>query len=258
MQGKRASSEDHESRVHAKATHGAVRACGPHDRSLACAEWGGSFPAAVKDQFIAAKQRWAEKQKAAGFKPRDVAAPDRLPPGQRLTKGFPVLDLGIQPEIPLAEWTLTVDGEVENPSKLDWAAFNALPQVEDTSDFHCVTTWSKFDCRWSGVAFTTLYELVRPKPDAAFVYFTSYDGYSTNVPLEKCLDDDVLVATRFDGEPVTREHGGPARVIIPKLYAWKGAKFVQGIHFLPGDKLGFWELRGYSNSADPWKEERYA
>jgi len=212
----------------------------------------------VKDHYIAAKQRWAEKQKAAGVQARAVASQDRLPPGQRLTAGFPVLDLGIQPEIALEAWALALDGEVENPVTLDWAAFHALPQVTDVSDFHCVTTWTKYDCRWDGVAFTTLYELVRPRPSAQFVYFTSYDGYSTNVPLEKCLDDDVLVATRFAGAAVTREHGGPARVIIPKLYAWKGAKFIKGIHFLPEDRLGFWEERGYSNSADPWKEERYA
>lgn len=216
----------------------------------------GSSP--MKDQLIRAKQRWAEKQKAAGFAPRAIPSADRLPPGQHLTEKFPVLDLGIQPEVKLEEWTLRIDGAVEKPLTLSWADFNALPQVEDVSDFHCVTTWSKFDCRWGGVAFTTLCDHVGLKPDAAFVYFTSYDGYSTNVALERCLDDDVLVATRFDGEPVSREHGGPARVIIPKLYAWKGAKFIKGIHFLPGDKLGFWEVRGYSNTADPWKEERYA
>lgn len=211
-----------------------------------------------KDRFIAAKQKWAEKQKAAGFAPRAVAATDRLPPGQRLTTGFPVLDLGLQPEIPTADWRLVLDGAVEAPATLDWAAFHALPQVEDVSDFHCVTTWSKYDCRWTGVAFTTLYELVRPTAAARFVYFTSYDGYSTNVPLAALLDDDVLVATGFDGGPVAREHGGPARVIVPKLYAWKGAKFVKTITFLAEDRLGFWEVRGYSNSADPWKEERYA
>ena len=212
----------------------------------------------MKEHFIAAKQRWAEKQKAAGFRPREIAAPDRLPPGQRLTSGFPVLDLGVQPEIPRDQWRLTIDGEVEKPVELDWAAFHALPQVTDVSDFHCVTAWSRFDCAWSGVAFTTLYELVQLKPSAAFVYFTAYDGYSTNAALERCLDDDVLVATSFEGHPVPREHGGPVRVIIPKLYAWKGAKFIQGIHFLPGDRPGFWEVRGYSNTADPWKEERYS
>jgi len=212
----------------------------------------------LREQYIAAKQRWAQKQKARGAAARATPAAGRLPPGQTLTAGFPVLDLGVKPEVPPEQWTLTLDGLVEQPTVLAWAQFAALPQVEDVSDFHCVTSWSKYDCRWGGVAFTTLYELARPKPEARFVYFTSYDGYSTNVPLEKCLEDDVLVATRFEGQPLTREHGRPARVIIPKLYAWKGAKFVRGITFLAEDKLGFWEVRGYSNAADPWKEERYA
>lgn len=211
-----------------------------------------------KVRYIAAKEAWARKQVAQGVTPRAEASPERLPPGQKLTTGFPILDLGIKPEIPLPEWTLSIGGEVANPLKLDWQGFNALPQVEDVSDFHCVTTWSKFDCRWGGVAFTELYERAQPTDAAKFVYFTSYDGYTTNVPLEQCLDDDVLIATRFDGEPVSRDHGGPARVIIPKLYAWKGAKFVKEIDFLAEDKLGFWEVRGYSNSADPFKEERYA
>lgn len=211
-----------------------------------------------KARYIAAKEAWARKQSAAGVRPRQEAVSGRLPPGQKLTDGFPVLDLGVQPAIPTDAWALSLDGDVEQPVRLDWAAFNALPQVDDISDFHCVTTWSKYDCRWGGVAFTTLYELAKPKPEARFVYFTGYDGYSTNVPLEACLDDDVLVATSFDGQPLPREHGGPARVIVPKLYAWKGAKFVKGITFLTRDKPGFWEVRGYSNSADPWKEERYA
>jgi DMSO/TMAO reductase YedYZ molybdopterin-dependent catalytic subunit len=169
-----------------------------------------------------------------------------------------VLDLGIQPMLPPSRWSLTLNGLVEKPTVLTWDQFNALPQIEDVSDFHCVTTWSKYDCNWSGVAFTTLYELVQPKPEAKFVYFTSYDGYSTNLPLDQCLDDDVLIATGFEGKPVPREHGGPARVIVPKIYAWKGAKFVKGIEFLAEDRLGYWEVRGYSNTADPWKEERYA
>ena len=212
----------------------------------------------LRQKYIEAKQRWAEKQKARGLVPRAAAAAGRLPPGQTLTTGFPVLDLGVKPDIPLDRWTLMIDGLAEQPTILDWTQFNALPQVEDVSDFHCVTSWSKYDCPWGGVAFTTLYELARPRPAAAYVYFTSYDGYSTNVPLEKCLDEDVLVATRFAGHPISREHGGPARVIIPKLYAWKGAKFVQAITFLEHDKLGFWEVRGYSNGANPWLEERYA
>lgn len=211
-----------------------------------------------KERYIEAKQKWAAKQLAKGFKPRDTAAAGRLPPGQKLTTGFPVLDLGVQPDIPRTEWTLALDGLVENPTVLNWEQVSALPQVTDVSDFHCVTTWSKYDCEWSGVAFTTLFELVAPLPVAKFVYFTSYDGYSTNVPLAHCLDDDVLLATKFGGEPVSREHGGPARIIIPKLYAWKGAKFVKSITFLAEDRLGFWEVRGYHNLGDPWKEERYA
>lgn len=212
----------------------------------------------TKARYIEAKQKWAEKQKARGVVARATASSERLPPGQKLTQGFPVLDLGVQPEIALPEWKLSLNGLVEKPATLSWDELGALPQVEDVSDFHCVTTWSKYDCRWGGVAFTALYELVQPKPEAKFVYFTSYDGYSTNVPLSACLDDDVLIATSYDGAPLPREHGGPARVIIPKLYAWKGAKFVSGITFLAEDKLGFWEIRGYSNTADPWKEERYA
>ena len=211
-----------------------------------------------KERFIAAKEAWAQKQVARGVRARELRSEDRLPPGQKLTTNFPVLDLGIQPELPLTEWTLTIDGEVEVPTTLSWDAFNALPRAEDTSDFHCVTTWSRYDCRWSGVPFTALYELVKPTAAARFVYFTGYDGYSTNVPLEQCLDDDVLLATHFDGAPLSREHGAPVRVIIPKLYAWKGAKFVKGLHFLQEDKLGFWEVRGYSNGADPWTEDRYA
>lgn len=210
-----------------------------------------------RERLIQAKQQWAEKQKAGGAVARPEPAGGRLPPGQKLTTGFPVLDLGIHPEIPEADWRLSIDGLVDNPTVLDWQQFHALPQVEDVSDFHCVTTWSRFDCRWGGVAFTTLYELAQVRPEARFVYLTSYDGYSTNVPLKDCLDGDVLVATSFDGKPLPLEHGGRARLIVPKLYAWKSAKFIKGITFLAEDKPGFWETRGYSNRGDPWTEDRY-
>ena len=208
------------------------------------------------DTLTDRKERWARKM--AGKAHPVVRSTDRLPPGQHLTTGFPVLDLGIQPVVPLEKWSLEIKGLVENPVSLSWDEFHALPQFADTSDFHCVTTWSKYDCRWSGVAFFTLLELVKPKPEARFVYFESYDGYSTNTPLEACMDDDVLVATGFDGRPIPKEHGGPARVIVPKLYAWKGAKFVRSIEFRAADKLGFWEVRGYSNTADPWTDDRFA
>ena len=210
----------------------------------------------MADTYIERKERWACKQ--AGKARPAVRSHDRLPPGQHLTTGFPVLDLGIQPTVKLPDWRLEIKGLVENPTTLTWEEFHALPQFEDVSDFHCVTTWSKFDTGWAGVAFFTLVDMVKPMPEAKFVYFTSYDGYSTNVTLEHCLDDDVLVATSFDGQPVPKIHGGPARVIIPKLYAWKGAKFVRTIEFRAEDKLGFWEVRGYSNTADPWTDDRFA
>ena len=209
----------------------------------------------MKEQFIAAKERWARKM--AGTAKPAVRSHDRLPPGQRQVQNFPVLDLGVPPEISLDGWELRIGGLVENPVALSWAQFLALPQFKDVSDFHCVTTWSQFDMEFEGVAFFTLAELVKPKAEAAHVLFKSYDGYSTNNPLEVCLDDNVLVAHKWNGQPLTQEHGGPARVIIPKRYAWKGAKFIKEITFVERDAPGFWEVRGYSNAADPWKEDRF-
>ncbi len=206
--------------------------------------------------IIERKERFARKM--AGKARPIVRSHDRLPPGQHLTAGFPVLDLGIQPEIPLPEWRLDVGGLVENPKTFSWAEFNSLPQFEDVSDFHCVTTWSKFDVRWSGVAFFTLAEIVRPKPEAKHVLFGGYDNYTTNVRIEDVMDDDVLIASKYDGQPLVREHGGPVRVVIPKLYAWKSAKFVRSIEFIAEDQPGFWEVRGYSNTADPWTEDRFS
>jgi DMSO/TMAO reductase YedYZ molybdopterin-dependent catalytic subunit len=206
--------------------------------------------------IVERKERFARKM--AGKAKPTVRSENRLPPGQHLTAGFPVLDLGIKPEIPLAEWRLEIGGLVENPRTFTWDEFNALPQFEDVSDFHCVTTWSKFDVRWGGVAFFTLEELVRPRPEAKHVVFSCYDDYTTNVRIEDVMDDDVLVATRLDGQPLPIEHGGPARMIIPKLYAWKGAKFLRSIEFTVDDKSGFWEVRGYSNTADPWTEDRFS
>jgi DMSO/TMAO reductase YedYZ molybdopterin-dependent catalytic subunit len=210
----------------------------------------------MKEQYIAAKERWAAKM--AGKAQAQVRSMDRLPPGQRLVNNFPVLDLGIQPEVPLDKWELKIHGLVEHPVTLTWEQFQALPQFKDVSDFHCVTTWSQYDMEWQGVSFFTLAELVKPKANATHVFFKSYDGYSTNTPLSVCMDDDVLIAHHWNGKPLTKEHGGPARVIIPKLYAWKGAKFIRDITFLDRDILGFWEVRGYSNTADPWKDDRFA
>jgi len=210
----------------------------------------------MKEQYLAAKERWA--QKMAGKAKPSVRSNDRLPPGQRQVHNFPVLDLGVQPEVPPEKWALKIGGKVENPVTLNWEQFMAMPQFTDVSDFHCVTTWSQFDMQFSGVAFFTLAELVRPKAEATHVFFKSYDGYSTNNPLDVCMDDDVLIAHSWNGKPLGKDHGGPARVIIPKRYAWKGAKFVREITFMDQDILGFWEVRGYSNTADPWLEERFA
>ncbi len=209
----------------------------------------------MKESYIAAKERWARKK--AGKEMPENRSLDRLPPGQRQVHNFPVLDLGVRPDISLDTWQLKILGHVENPVTLTWQQFLALPQFKDNSDFHCVTTWSQFDMAWEGVAFLTLADLVRPKSEASHVFFKSFDGYSTNNPLAVCMDDDVLIAHSWNGKPLTPEHGGPARVIIPKRYAWKGAKFIREITFLDRDVLGFWEIRGYSNTADPWTEDRF-
>ena len=205
--------------------------------------------------IIERKERFARKM--AGTVRPAFRSHDRLPPGQHLTTGFPVLDLGIQPEIPPGQWRLEVGGLVENPKSFSWEEFSCLPQFEDVSDFHCVTTWSKFDVRWSGVAFFTLADIVRPKPETKYVLFGSHDDYTTNVRIEDVMDDDALIASQYDGQPLPREHGGPVRIVIPKLYAWKSAKFIRSIEFSAEDKPGFWEVRGYSNTADPWTEDRF-
>jgi DMSO/TMAO reductase YedYZ molybdopterin-dependent catalytic subunit len=182
----------------------------------------------------------------------------KLPVGQVVTHAWPVLDLGIKPAVPTSKWKLTIDGLVAHPVSLSWDDFTALEQVHDTSDFHCVTTWSKMDMKWEGVRFSTLAALAEPDPAATHVMCHAYDGYTTNVPLEEALKEDVLLVHTFDGRPLERDHGGPVRMITPQLYAWKGAKWIKRIEFLAGDKLGFWEERGYSNTAHPWRNDRYA
>ncbi|HVH27550.1 MAG TPA: molybdopterin-dependent oxidoreductase [Vicinamibacterales bacterium] len=188
-----------------------------------------------------------------------------LPVGQHEVKNWPVLDLGEQPVVTLAEWKLEVGGLTENPLSLRWDQFLALPQVEDVSDFHCVTTWSRFNNQWRGVRFKTIAELAVPHERAHYVECTGYDfapgtyiPYTTNLPLARAVDDDVLLVHTWEGQPLPREHGGPCRMITPKLYAWKGAKWIRKIEFLAEDRKGFWEVRGYSNSAEPWFNDRYA
>src|SRR5580765_6355009 len=159
----------------------------------------------MNDAYIAAKERWARKM--AGKAKPAVRSTDRLPPGQRQVHNFPVLDLGLRPEVPLDRWELRIHGQVENPVTLNWQQFLALPQFKDVSDFHCVTTWSQFDMAWEGVAFFTIAELVKPKSAATHVFFKSYDGYSTNNPLQTCLDDDVLIAHTWNDKQLSIEHG---------------------------------------------------
>ena len=194
----------------------------------------------------------------AGAKPSRPPGSDRLPPGQRLTDGWPMLTYGSTPRIDLATWEFLIFGLVAEERRLSWDEFQALPQTSDTSDIHCVTTWSRYDNRWEGVRFRDLMALVEVLPEAREVMFHSYGGYTTNVPLDQLLGDDVLLAHTHDGQPIEREHGGPLRGVVPQLYFWKSAKWVRGVEFLPEVRPGFWEMYGYHIHGDPWKEQRYA
>jgi len=181
-----------------------------------------------------------------------------LPVGQTITKKWPVLDLGVQPDITLDKWQLIVDGAVENPLALNWKDFMSLPQTTNTSDFHCVTTWSKLNIHWKGVRLLDLAALAQPKETATHILCYGYDDYTTNVSLEEALKPDVLLAHTVEEQPLPKEHGGPVRMITPQLYAWKGSKWINRIEFLTKNKRGFWEERGYSNTAYPWRNDRYS
>jgi len=203
------------------------------------------------------KAKWAaEGRFLTGRQSR--AEEERLPPGQHLVKNWPVLDLGIEPPIDLRAWRLDVDGLVDTKLRLNWDGFNALPQIENTSDIHCVTSWSRYDNRWNGVSTQELAMHAGIKPEAKFALLTSNDGYTTNVPLADFLVDDALLATHWEGEPLTAEHGGPMRLVIPHLYFWKSPKWLRRIEFSASDQPGFWEERGYHNYGDPWREQRYS
>lgn len=181
----------------------------------------------------------------------------RLPVGQVETRKWPVLDLGFQPHVELGKWRLTVDGACDHPLELDFEALNALPVLTDTSDFHCVTTWSRFDLKWRGVRVSDVLAAAMPLATASHLLCHGYDGYTTNVPLEEALKPDVLLAFGVNGKPLPAEHGGPVRMITPQLYAWKGSKWIRRLELLVGDRPGYWEQRGYSMSAHPWHNDRY-
>jgi DMSO/TMAO reductase YedYZ molybdopterin-dependent catalytic subunit len=183
---------------------------------------------------------------------------DRVPPGQRVTEKFPVLHYGGVPRFDRQSWDLQVFGLVEEPLALSYDQVLKLPTTRIVADIHCVTSWSKLDTVWEGVLFRDFWELVRAKPEAGFVMVHCEQGFTTNLPLDVLLDDDVLLAYRYDDAPLTPEHGYPLRLVVPKRYFWKSAKWVRGLELMAEDRLGFWEVRGYHNNADPWNEERYA
>jgi DMSO/TMAO reductase YedYZ molybdopterin-dependent catalytic subunit len=182
---------------------------------------------------------------------------DRLPPGQYLTKKWPVLSYERTPQALPVDWKLKITGEVENPFELTWQEFLALPHTTMTSDFHCVTSWSRYDNAWEGVHIREILQRARPLPTAKFVMARSWTGYTTNLPLSDLDDDDVMIVIKHDGQDLEPDHGGPVRLLVPKLYAYKSAKWLDGLEFMQHDRPGFWEQRGYHNRADPWKEERY-
>ena len=180
-----------------------------------------------------------------------------VPAGQFVTEKFPVLTFGATPRIDLATWEFKISGLVEQEIKLDWEEFNSLPQVTLDAEFHCVTQWSKLQNTWEGVLFTDVMKLADVQPEATHVMAHCYGGYTTNIALDVLVDDDVLFAFKHDSESLTPDHGGPLRLVVPKRYGWKSAKWVNGIEFMPQDMPGFWEARGYHMNGDPWKEERF-
>jgi DMSO/TMAO reductase YedYZ molybdopterin-dependent catalytic subunit len=189
--------------------------------------------------------------------PGTRSAADRLPPGQYMARDFPVLHVGSPPRFDPKTWRFRIFGRVDAPQDLTWETFTALPTKMVKTDIHCVTRWSKFDTTWEGVPFSEIVKLARPQADVKFVVTHGANGYSANVPLAVANDDDVLFAYKYEGAPLEPIHGGPMRMFVPKRYFWKSTKWCDGVEFIVDDRPGFWEVRGYNNEADPWKEERY-
>lgn len=183
----------------------------------------------------------------------------RLPPGQHLTDRFPVLQKGRIPNIDRDNYLLELDGEVENPMRLTLKELKTIQDKEIIVDIHCVTSWSKYDTKWGGISFNKIFDLIKPKLSANYVeFFCADDGFTTTVPIENLKAENTILALTYEGEPITEKHGGPVRPIIPNLYFYKSAKWVRRITFLKEDRLGYWERGGYSNKADPWKQQRYS
>jgi len=182
----------------------------------------------------------------------------RVPPGQYVTDKFPVLHYGSVPRTDLATWDFKVYGEVDHPFTFRWDDFKLMPRKTVKTDIHCVTRWTKLDTEFSGVPIQHILELAQLRPTARFVIAHCEQGYTTNMPLSVLDDDDVLLADTFGGAPLEKDHGWPLRLLVPKRYFWKSAKWIRGLEFLDHDQLGFWERYGYHNDADPWKEERFS
>ena len=182
----------------------------------------------------------------------------RIPPNQRITSDFPVLHFGKVPEFDKGTWDFCVEGLVENPVRLTYDQLLALDRTTVAGDFHCVKGWSRFDNKWEGVRFSDVAKLVKPKSNAGFVTIEADGGYTTSLSISELMEPDVLFAYALEGKPLEPLHGGPLRLVVPKKYAYKSAKWVRKVAFTEEQELGFWEQRGYSNSADPWKEERYS
>jgi DMSO/TMAO reductase YedYZ molybdopterin-dependent catalytic subunit len=197
------------------------------------------------------------KSKAGRYEPSRNEV-SRLPPGQVLTKGWPVLHAGSVPEITKEEWILNIHGEVEIPTMISYSQLLRMKRTTQISDIHCVTSWSKFNVTWEGVRFSDVMEIAKPTRNAHFAVFECEQGFTTNLPLEALYDDNVLLAFRAEGQELELIHGGPVRMLVPKRYFYKSAKWVRGIRLTEFDEPGFWEVRGYSNNANPWNEERYA
>jgi DMSO/TMAO reductase YedYZ molybdopterin-dependent catalytic subunit len=188
----------------------------------------------------------------------DADRAGRIPPGQYLTDGFPVLSAGPTPQIALDQWEFAIEGLVRAPVRWSWEQFVALPARDWTVDISCVTKWTKLDTSWHGVSVDDLLAAVELDPRAQFVTAQSYGGYTTNLPLTDVLNNQAFVAYQYDGSPLEPAHGGPARLVVPHLYFWKSAKWVRGLRLIEQDVPGFWESLGYHNRGDPWREERYS
>jgi len=191
-----------------------------------------------------------------GRRPAEETA-RRLPPGQYRSEEFPVLSKGPTPRVDLATWRFTINDGPRPLVSWNWSEFEALPRTAIQRDIHCVTKWSKFDTRWEGVSIDDLFAAAKLTPPTPYLLAQSYDGYDTNVLVADLVDGKAMIATRYDGQPITPEHGGPARLLVPHLYFWKSAKWIKGLRFTARDEAGFWELRGYHMYGDPWREQRY-